>query len=227
MRSPATRSQLLFAAISIALLRASACVDIQDAKYDPTLEQQGATTAAGAGGGDASSASDAASSDAGSDSGADICARYCQTVMAGCTGANAVYADPQICASTCDALPLGTDGDELGNTVYCRLRNAELAPAEPETYCPIAGPGGNGVCGSNCEGYCTLMQQICPSMFTSTFATLTGCKTQCDASIPDLGGYSIAIKSGDSLQCRLYHLGAATLDPGLHCPHAAGESPCN
>jgi hypothetical protein len=71
------------------------------------------------------------------------------------------------------------------------------------------------------------MEEICPSAFSSTFGTLTGCKTQCDTSIPDLGGYDISVKSGNSVQCRLYHLGAATLDPGLHCPHAAGGHPCD
>ena len=50
---------------------------------------------------------------------------------------------------------------------------------------------------------------------------------QCGESIPDLGGYSIEQNSGDSVNCRLWHVSAASVAPSSHCGHAAGESPCS
>jgi hypothetical protein len=38
--------------------------------------------------------------------------------------------------------------------------------------------------------------------------------------------YYTAIQSGDSVQCRLYHVTAATLDSRMHCSHAAGVALC-
>jgi hypothetical protein len=38
--------------------------------------------------------------------------------------------------------------------------------------------------------------------------------------------YSTAIQDGDSVQCRLYHVTAATLDSRTHCSHAAGVALC-
>jgi hypothetical protein len=43
---------------------------------------------------------------------------------------------------------------------------------------------------------------------------------------PDNLRFNASIDEGDSLQCRLYHVSAATLDPVLHCPHAGGAPPC-
>jgi hypothetical protein len=44
--------------------------------------------------------------------------------------------------------------------------------------------------------------------------------------VPDLGGFHTGLASGNSVQCRLYHVGAATQDPGTHCPHTVGTGPC-
>jgi hypothetical protein len=45
--------------------------------------------------------------------------------------------------------------------------------------------------------------------------------------LPDNGGYDSSIQKGNSVQCRLYHASAATLDPTVHCPHVAGVGPCS
>jgi hypothetical protein len=47
--------------------------------------------------------------------------------------------------------------------------------------------------------------------------TAAMCMTKC-ALIPTSGQPNDT--SGDSVQCRIYHLGAAAADPVLHCPHA-------
>jgi len=44
---------------------------------------------------------------------------------------------------------------------------------------------------------------------------------------PDNLRYNVSQQSGDSLQCRLFHVSAATMDPTTHCVHAAGGSPCS
>ena len=38
--------------------------------------------------------------------------------------------------------------------------------------------------------------------------------------------YGTSIQNGDSVQCRLYHVTAATLDSRTHCSHAAGVALC-
>jgi hypothetical protein len=198
----------------VAVLGLGACnavLGLESAEVDPSF-QPGTGGAGGSGGGDAGS----------------VCEAYCSKVMSVCTGANAVYTTLSVCQKVCATLPEGTVGDEFGNTANCRLRNANLAETtgEPEVHCPIAGPGGNGVCGDNCEGYCVTMQAACKSRFDRAFSGLQECKQDCDA-LPDPGGYDVSQKTGNSVQCRLWHVSAATADPDTHCGHALGEAPCN
>jgi hypothetical protein len=134
----------------------------------------------------------------------------------------------------CAALDPGEPGGFSGNTVECRLARAELAQAtgEPGEYCHTAGPGGAGVCGDDCEGFCAVMAQTCTLM-----GSFESCLPQC-ADVPNLVDspdevlfpgnvtYDTSIQSGDSVQCRLYHVTAATLDPVIHCSHAAGVALC-
>jgi hypothetical protein len=155
-----------------------------------------------------------------------LCERYCALVMDNCGAAFPQYESVENCLGVCRRLPLGEPGSELGNSVHCRLRNAELAPAEPPTYCSVAGPSGGGVCGTPCESFCTLMQQACPSGF---YQDGVACATSCE-SLPDLGSFTTDPAhdnyEGGHVQCRLYHVTAAILDPSFHCPHAFGEAPC-
>src|SRR5690606_7484269 len=66
-----------------------------------------------------------------------LCERYCDTIMAACTGDNEQYASPMACREVCDLLRPGEPGEFVGNTVECRLARAELARAtgEPGSYC--------------------------------------------------------------------------------------------
>jgi hypothetical protein len=156
------------------------------------------------------------------------CEVYCATVTEACPDgppgeSYAQYDSIFTCEEQCRFFPLGSAGDESGNSIFCRLSSAELAlrfPGERVTACPAAGPGGDGVCGSNCEGYCALVQAEC-----SSFESDTACLEAC-ADVPDPGGFNIGQIRGDSLGCRLYHLNAALVSPTNHCPHAAGGYPC-
>jgi hypothetical protein len=150
------------------------------------------------------------------------CDRYCDAAMTNCTAEFALYASRDSCIATCAQLDLGKADDKDVNTVGCRLRNAELAgkTGEKSEYCVNAGPGGNAVCGSDCEAYCKIMQTVC----AGEFATDMECMTDC-APLPDNGDYNIAVPNENSIECRLYHVSAATID-NSHCPHAAGVIRC-
>jgi hypothetical protein len=155
------------------------------------------------------------------------CEKYCDTVMRVCTGVDALYAERRTCLGVCRDLPKG-DPSEVSDeaTVSCRTRQAELAEQtrEPESYCPQAGPGGGGKCGTICTAYCSLLQDNCPEQFR----LLSNCEKACSA-LKDTGDFDVdANYRGDTLQCRLVHLSTATIDPKGHCSHAQLQptSPC-
>jgi hypothetical protein len=51
------------------------------------------------------------------------------------------------------------------------------------------------------------------------------CELECE-SLTSVGKFNFSIQSGDSLECRLYHVTAASLNATRHCPHAAGLDVC-
>jgi hypothetical protein len=157
-----------------------------------------------------------------------LCLDYCDTLATICTGQNQQYATQIACLAVCEQLQPGNPGAMSGNTVQCRLGLAEQAvrTGEPSNYCYAAGPGGAGICGSDCEGFCTMMTAKCTQL-----GTLSQCLTSCSF-VPDLSRppmnlrYDSSQQSGNSLQCRLFHVSAASVDPAMHCTHAAGQTPC-
>jgi hypothetical protein len=213
--------------ISCAAFACEQVLGLEEAHVDPTFPGSGNETKNDPGWlGD--SGAGAAGMD-GSGSVPTLCERYCDTVMANCGGDFAVYASRENCLSVCAHLPEGTEGDASGNTVHCRLRAAELAPSEVPYYCPVAGPGGNSVCGSNCSGFCALVVSICTGeneVWTSTESCLWAC-----SQLSDEGSYTTSLAAeyyqGSHLQCRLYHVAAAADEPSVHCVHAAGGPPCD
>jgi hypothetical protein len=193
----------------------------------------GASAVAGGAGGsanvDAAGAGGAPPDDDTEPAAPSLCERYCDTVAAACPAPNEQYASPGACRAVCEKLRPGTEGGSRENTVECRLARAELArdTGEPQTYCASAGPGGAGFCGSNCEGYCTIMAQTCTLLIGSYEACLPECASVPDVSDPpDNITYDISVQAGDSVQCRLFHVSAATLDAVTHCGHASGSAPC-
>jgi hypothetical protein len=162
------------------------------------------------------------------------CQQYCRVITEACLGDDAQYTDLDACLAACPLFPEGTVGDTVGNSLNCRLTQALRASSEPVTYCTWAGPGGDGQCGSNCEGFCQLMTESCTAATTSGdsdyFASTEQCLSTC-ASLPSAGPYcatSKSVTSGNSLECRLYHVSAGIYanDPYVHCPHAMGISLC-
>jgi hypothetical protein len=156
-----------------------------------------------------------------------LCDRYCDAVMASCTGTDAVYTSREACDAVCAALPPGIPGDGPVNSVECRLRAARAASDDASRFCPVAGPGGNGDCGSNCASLCGLREHTCADFKDSAEdACLESCRE-----LPDLGTYSVdssaAQDSGPHVQCRLYHLSAAAVSEAeQQCLPVDGADPC-
>lgn len=221
----------LIAGVPFAILVSCASlVGIDEARLDPESVRGGAQSTSGgasSGGQSGNTGGTSVGNEGGQggesgDPNAVLCARYCAAVMANCVGPVQVYESLPVCLRACQAMDPGTQGDRSGNTVACRLFHAKQIElvGEEATECPAAGPGGDGVCGTNCQGYCRLLEGLCPAKFNAD------CVASCQ-DIPDLGGYDSSQTSGLTLQCRLYHVSAATLDPDFHCPHAAGAGPCS
>lgn len=142
------------------------------------------------------------------------CDGYCTRITANCTAGNAQYSNKETCLSTCAYFDMGSESDMSGNTLGCRLYHAGAAQADPDTHCTHAGPGGNGQCGSNCEGFCTIATGTCAADWPDTPACLAACMDIGDAEPYDAGDVG-----GNSLACRIYHLTVATMLPDDHCAH--------
>lgn len=180
------------------------------------------------GGSDAGTASDTSTSNdsgghtdsGGGDSGGTslTCDSYCALIMQNCTGGNAEYTDLNTCKAMCASFAVGDAGDQSGDSLACRLSHAGLAAGNPSTHCRHAGPTGGGTCGTSpCTGWCELDRVQCPNVYASQ----ADCETTC-AKFPVIGDAGdIALVSGNSFNCRIYHLEAAYSDPTVHCPHTA------
>jgi len=156
------------------------------------------------------------------------CADYCTTIGTNCTAGNAQYfagTDNGMtpCMNACASFELGVAGEMANNTLGCRTYHAGAAMGDPATHCEHAGPGGAGVCGNDCDGFCTIALATCASQFADMGACMTAC-----ASFTDDTAYNATVMSGNNLACRLYHLTAAAnsaADATTHCPHIAADSP--
>ena len=157
------------------------------------------------------------------------CMAYCTTITTNCgptdAGTNTQYADVAACNKACltqYGWAAGKMGDTSGDTVACRAYHAEAAKGNAVVHCPHAGPSGGNTCGTWCEVFCDLHARNCPGNL-AIFADRGACMTACGA-MPTSGKPNDT--SGDTIQCRIYHLGVAGTDATAamtHCPH--GKSP--
>ncbi|MGC4087113.1 MAG: hypothetical protein QM756_04255 [Polyangiaceae bacterium] len=153
------------------------------------------------------------------------CADFCDQVMANCTGANEVYHSRASCMGFCALLREGDFNEkDSGNTVACRWNAVKGLPdlGEAVQACQWAGPGGGDHCGeSNCDNYCALFPKVCPDQASSQ----EPCKTNCLGFRDDGNLNATDDHEGDTIQCRLVHLSAATTEPTSHCQHARLAKP--
>lgn len=172
-----------------------------------------------------SSKSNMSTGDAGSSAGP-ACQAYCNAIMTNCTSTtgdsgfpvgNQQYTDVENCLNSCKAMPVGTSSDASGNTLGCRLNHANLAKSDPGMHCPHAGPGGAGVCGGDCEGFCQIAMMYCTAANSAAvYSSLQDCKAQC-AAFPDDVKFNIGVQDGNSVACLLYHVQEASSVPADHC----------
>lgn len=150
------------------------------------------------------------------------CELYCDNAMRNCTGSNQLYEDRAACESACAAMPVGSPGDQSGNSVYCRAYHSGAPAAEdPATHCPHASASSDQmVCGTLCEAYCSQIQANCTGD-NASFTDMDSCLASC-AAFP-VGSFDD--KSGDTVQCRTYHASFPAFgNPETHCPHASPSS---
>ena len=141
------------------------------------------------------------------------CESYCGGIQARCTDTLAQYGSQEECVASCNSIPIGTLGEMAGNTLGCRIYHTEAAGEDAGAHCEHAGPGGGSMCGATiCVGFCSLAPDTCPNQWQ-----VNTCLNRC-GQLTSTPPYNIA-SSGDTIECRLYHLTAATVDPTLHCPH--------
>jgi hypothetical protein len=141
------------------------------------------------------------------------CASYCESVTASCTDADAQYGSNDACLDYCNNASGFSDAGD--NSVSCR------STAAADGDCAAAGPSGNNTCGAWCEVYCALAANNCGgdnSLYNNDMECLAAC-----ADFPTTGSPNDA--QYDTVQCRIYHLGApAAADPATHCPHGAQQA---
>lgn len=141
------------------------------------------------------------------------CTSYCTAILGACTGERAQYESLETCLGTCEHIPVGMLGETTGNTLGCRIYHTEFAQQDPMTHCDHAGPSGGTMCGATlCEGFCAVAPIICPNEWQANT-----CVSRCSA-LASVPPYSIN-STGNTQECRLYHLTLATTDPTTHCPH--------
>jgi hypothetical protein len=170
--------------------------------------------------------------DAGSPPGPEpSCTGYCDLVMASCTDAQAQYASRAECLALCGHLPAGDAGDKETNSVACRQYYAG-SPARTDApgYCLAAGPFGGGVCGDRCTAFCGLALGACsPSAPAAPYAGYPDCQTDCagyaykDGGVDGGGEAPDGPASGDTLNCRLFHVRSAVTE-GTGCVNVGLDS---
>jgi len=153
----------------------------------------------------------------GVDAAAASCDTYCDTIQQNCSGVETQYTSRDVCLSTCATFAQGTAGAQSGNNLECREYHAGAALGDPTTHCVHAGPGGAGVCGDNCDGFCATVIAACTGG-NLAYASLDDCLNMCQA-FADTEKYDVSDQAGDTLACRIYHSTVATVDPVTHCMH--------
>ena len=202
------RPRLLALLASIALAAGLGCngiLGISAASVDPALEQ---------------------ASDAGADAGDDgapvySCPSYCATIAQNCTGLRLEYENTETCLALCSHFDTGSPGDQTGDSLACRVYHATAAATDPTFHCPHAGPSGGTHCGDLCEAFCLLDFAICGDRHP--YASEAQCRQICPVypyvNSPDAG--DLSFQDGPTLNCRLWHLESAVIDPVTHCQHTS------
>jgi len=125
---------------------------------------------------------------------------------------------------SCAAFPVGTAADTSGDTLGCRADHAHLAATSAATAadeCSHAGPGGDGVCGTNCDGFCDIVLTYCTDANSAKiYDSRDECMTDCAAHMTDVPldtGSPGTTDMGNEVACILYHAQMGSVAPEEHC----------
>ncbi len=180
---------------SLSVMACNAVLGIGGASVDPLLDDAGS-------GGDAGPGNN--------------CATYCSLIEQNCTGTSAEYISDAVCQSMCSTFEPGTAGDMTQDTLACRISHAQQAATDPLTHCQKAGPLSPEGCADPCHSFCVLAFGLCnPTMLFPYDGGTKSCETACAGYHYELstdggaGVGDILFLSGDTLNCRLYHLESA------------------
>ncbi len=147
------------------------------------------------------------------------CEGYCTTLLANCTGNNSQFTGMDQCVASCAAYPTGTIADTSGNTLGCRAYHAGAAAGSATaatTHCAHAGPGGDGTCGTVCDGFCQIAQKYCTGA-NQVYTSLPDCKATCALAKVDLRFSVTPEPTGAQQACLLYHAQEGSVVPADHC----------
>lgn len=140
------------------------------------------------------------------------CGDYCLSIAGACSGAAQQYFGLTGCVAMCGVFT--ADGG-----LACRAAHLALAQGDASAECPRAGPYAAGACGAECDAFCSLYEAQCGA-FTDAGSCASACTAITRAQKPFL-----RVTSGDTLECREYHLVTAYLVGDKsgqgHCAHAS------
>jgi len=157
------------------------------------------------------------------------CMDYCDGLAADCGADKPQYIDlPGACEAYCAVLDEGTDAGVDGadvtgqtDTRACRAYHASAVPMDPGLHCPHAGPAGGGQCGTKIESFCAAQAALCTAG-NRVYANEAACVTDMTDNVVEGGSYDATQTDTDTMNCRIYHLTAAAVEPDTHCEHTGG-----
>jgi hypothetical protein len=211
----ASTTSLAVTAAVLALGSGCSDADLADTSTDAAAPKKDSSAVDPAEPGDAIASGTAASGD---------CTKYCGLVMSNCTGDDAQYASASECLSFCAHLPADstpTTSEHDAPSLACRQYWADTpARTNPKASCLAAGPFGGNVCGDRCTAFCGVLLDSCHAdTADAVYRDQPDCASACagfqyaDAGTDGGGEGPTGPTEGDTLNCRLFHLRAATVDP--------------
>lgn len=219
-------------------------LDIPGREVDPTFGAAGVGGTSSGGSGQ-TGAGQAGAAGQGTTLVVPTCAQFCKEADGLCKNTDTTpekpgqyfkaYPSLGSCEAVCKTLTPGDPSnpkDLEGNTLLCRYNQLRLAMESGDLgkHCPAVGLGGANetegypcaaAAGSAVDFYCDQVEVFCPG----AFAQRELCKKSA-AGVPLVPPQGQSTSEGNSMQCRFYHLVAASEQPSTHCPHAAGAAPC-
>lgn len=157
------------------------------------------------------------------------CESYCTLMDQSCGWQSNFpeYLSHDVCVRMCADFDTGNhiaaDGTD---TLGCRIAYAERAASAPDPNCRYAGLIGGGKCGVKlCNHFCDVDVQYCnfPPVSSPAYTNIADCMIACARYAYDTAGAELlSMESGNTLNCRLWHLNNAydtTAHGQIHCPH--------